>query len=314
MAEIKDKVQNALDENRMVVLVVQVLVGFQCKGIFEPGFERLPESSRSLKLVAFALLLSSLALLLMTPPYHRLVEKGEDTPRFHAFVTRIMELALIQFALGMAVDFYVPAQKLFGTAGGVMFSAGMGIVMAWFWYGIETLRRRQPRTHHMEVKKTMSDQTTKTELKDKIKQVLTEGRVVLPGTQALLGFQLITFLTDAFEKLPRSSQLLHFASTLLVALSAILLMTPPAYHRLVERGEDSEHFHRLAGRFVIGAMVPLALGISSEFYIVSLKITLSTALAATFGSAVLVTFIGLWFVFPLLQARGTPAVIVPAVR
>jgi hypothetical protein len=61
-------------------------------------------------------------------------------------------------------------------------------------------------------------------------------------------------------------------------------------------------------------MVPLALGISSEFYIVSLKITLSTALAATFGSAVLVTFIGLWFVFPLLQARGTPAVIVPAVR
>jgi len=39
----------------------------------------------------------------------------------------------------------------------------------------------------------MSGESVGTKLKDKIKLVLTEARVVLPGAQALLGFQLITF-------------------------------------------------------------------------------------------------------------------------
>ena len=151
-----------------------------------------------------------------------------------------------------------------------------------------------------------------TELKDKIRQVLTEARVVLPGTQALLGFQLVTFLTDGFEKLPRSSQLLHFTSLACVALSAILLMTPAAYHRIVEHGEDTEHFHRLASRFVVGAMVPLALGIAVDFYIVALKTTASTPVAAAIGAAVLAMFYGLWFVFPLWRARHGELIIVPA--
>ena len=38
---------------------------------------------------------------------------------------------------------------------------------------------------------------------------LTEARVILPGAQALLGFQLSVVLTQAFEKLPVSSQIAH---------------------------------------------------------------------------------------------------------
>ena len=43
-----------------------------------------------------------------------------------------------------------------------------------------------------------------TELSTRIKQVLTEARVVLPGAQALLGFQFIAVLTDSFARLPKS--------------------------------------------------------------------------------------------------------------
>ncbi len=74
---------------------------------------------------------------------------------------------------------------------------------------------------------------------------MTEARIVLPGAQALLGFQFITFLTDGFEKLSRTSQILHFVALALVALCAILLMAVPAYHRIVEKGEDTEHFQKL---------------------------------------------------------------------
>ena len=37
----------------------------------------------------------------------------------------------------------------------------------------------------------------------RIEQMLTEARVIQPGAQALLGFQLVIVLTGAFERLPR---------------------------------------------------------------------------------------------------------------
>ena len=126
---------------------------------------------------------------------------------------------------------------------------------------------------------------------------------VLPGTQALLGFQLIIFFSEAFEKLTRPLQITHFAALGLVALSAILLMTPPAYHRLVEHGEDTEHFHKIASVFVVLAMIPLAFGIAMDFFVVVKKITDSNPFAWSFAGGTLALFFGLWFAFPLLRAR-----------
>ena len=48
-----------------------------------------------------------------------------------------------------------------------------------------------------------------TPLHVKIEQMLTEARVILPGAQALLGFQLAVVLTQAFDRLPPSSKTLH---------------------------------------------------------------------------------------------------------
>jgi hypothetical protein len=39
-------------------------------------------------------------------------------------------------------------------------------------------------------------------LHTRIEQMLTEARVILPGAQALLGFQLAIVLTDTFESCP----------------------------------------------------------------------------------------------------------------
>jgi len=73
-------------------------------------------------------------------------------------------------------------------------------------------------------------------LHEKIDQMLTEARVILPGAQALLGFQLAIVLTEAFAKLPPEIKLTHGAALVLVAVSIILLMTPAAYHRIVYGG------------------------------------------------------------------------------
>jgi hypothetical protein len=303
MAKLKDKVRTGLDEGRMLVLVVQVLIGFQFRGVFEAGFERLAPEVQYLKMGAFGLLLLTLGLLLTLPSYHRLAENGDNTTKFARVMSGIMSLALLPFALALGIDLAVVSNKLFGFAGGVVGGCAAAGIALFFWYGLEMLTRDK----RTEADNMNEDEEGKTSLSDKIKEILTEGRIILPGAQALLGFQLSGFFTDSFEKLPRESQLLHLAALSLIAITAILLMTPPAYHRIVEKGEETKRFHKVANRFIISAMVPLALGIVTDFYVVLNKVTHAPGLSVGISAAVLVLFYGLWFAYPLLARNGRHA-------
>ncbi len=60
MSKLKDRIQSALDEGRMLVLGSQVLLGFQYRSIFETGFEKLPLLSRYLKVGSLGLMLLTL--------------------------------------------------------------------------------------------------------------------------------------------------------------------------------------------------------------------------------------------------------------
>ena len=147
-----------------------------------------------------------------------------------------------------------------------------------------------------------------TDLSTKIEQVLTEARVVLPGAQALLGFQFAAILMDAFEKLPRTSQLVHLASLGLIAASIVLLMSPAAFHRIVESGQDTERLHRFSSAMVLCAMVPLAFGIAGDCYVVLDKVLDSAGLALTLAGVSLIFFFGLWFGVTLaMRARRDTA-------
>jgi hypothetical protein len=121
--------------------------------------------------------------------------------------------------------------------------------------------------------------------------------MVLPGAQALLGFQFIAFLAAGYDDLPDSSKQVHLVSLLLIALTTVLLMTPAAYHRLVAHGENTEDFYQFAGRMVLAAMVPLALGISSDLFVVARKVTNSIGVAASAAALTLGFCYGLWFAF-----------------
>ena len=289
--ELKDKIRVGLDENRMLVLVVQVLIGFDFRAVFEAGFEKLPTFLQSFKLASLGAQLFTLALLMTIPSYHRLVERGEDTENFCLILRRFMTWAMVPFALSIGAEFAVPGYKLFGFAG----SACLGLV-TWalafvFWDLFPRLARVPTNDTHMNKPQAVS-------LTDKIKQVLTESRVVLPGTQALLGFDLITFLSPSFDRLPSTLQMTHLAALLCTAVSAVLLMTPPAYHRIALRGEESEGFLRLASGFVVTAMAFLATGLSVDLYVVIAKVTRSAFYAGGLSTLTLATLAGFWFVYP----------------
>ncbi len=103
------------------------------------------------------------------------------------------------------------------------------------------------------------------QLKDKIQNGLSEVRILVLGAQVLLGFQFRGVLESGFEKLPSSSRFIHTCVLALLIATLCLLITPAAYHRIVERGEDTEHFHGFAGRLVVTAAAPLALGSCGDF-------------------------------------------------
>jgi hypothetical protein len=294
VAALTDKVQNALDEARMLMLGTQVLIGFDFRAAIEPGFDKLPEIGQYLKLVSLGLMLTTLGLLLWPGAFHQQVERGEDTARAHSFTTQVMRFALMPFAMGLGLDLWTPFQVVFGPVAGVLAGVAAGMFALFCWYRLNWVTGHSP--HQVKEARAMSqDESGGTPLETRIRQVLTEARVVLPGAQALLGFQLIAVLADGFDKLPESSRQLHLVSLILLAVSTVLLMTPAAYHRVVEQGENTERFHRFASRLVMLAMVPLGLAIAADAYIVVNKVTHSPSLAIAITVLLLAFFFGCWF-------------------
>ena len=295
MARLKDKVQNALDEARLLILGAQVLLGFEYRSVFESGFATLPAHSKYLKLVGLTVLLVAIALLIWPGAYHRIVASGEDTEGVHNFTSRVMEFALAPFSIGLGLNLFVAGEKVAGTIAGVTIGIAATLAAVVCWYGLEALQRGGHPEEESVNRVNESHGSGGTTLRDKIKHVLTETRVVLPGAQALLGFQLATILMDGFDKLPDVSRYVHLISLCLIAASVILLMTPAAYHRIVEKGEETEHFHDFASRILLAAMVPLALGVCGDFFVVAWKVTESIELAFAAALLMLVLFYGLWF-------------------
>jgi hypothetical protein len=75
---------------------------------------------------------------------------------------------------------------------------------------------------------TAQDQIHVETLEEEATHATDEARMVLPGVQAVLGFQLVALFNQRFELLSPAEQVLHLAAFLLVALAMGLLMTPAA--------------------------------------------------------------------------------------
>src|SRR5882724_5287563 len=84
------------------------------------------------------------------------------------------------------------------------------------------------------------------------RHVLEECRMVLPGIQALFGFQLIAVFNQGFaENLSHAQQLLHLVAIVLTTLAMALVMTPAALHRQAEPKAVSDRFLWLASNMVL---------------------------------------------------------------
>ena len=304
MSSLSDRAENALNETRMLILGAQVLIGFGFQASFQPGFNRLPETAQQVKLIGLGLMLVAMGLLILPGAFHQIVERGHDTLRLIAFTGRAAALALLPFAIGIGVEAYIAGLVVFGEGAAIALGLlGTAFALS-LWYGLDWAWRLRDVAHGRAVKEAPMAESP-TPLETRIKQVLMEARVVLPGAQALLGFQLAAMLTDAFVELPRSSQYVHLVSLGLMAITIVLLMAPAAFHRIVEAGQDTERLHRFSTAMLLAALVPLGLGLAGDFYVVTAKVLKAPETALALSAASLVFFFGLWFGMTLtVRARG----------
>jgi len=130
--------------------------------------------------------------------------------------------------------------------------------------------------------------------------LLDECRMVLPGIQALLGFQLISVFSQGFgASLSGFEQRLHLLAILLVVVAIAIIMTPAALHRANPR-EVGADFILLTTRLLPASMFLLALSISIDFYLVG-RVILGGIIAVP-AAALFMLFVTLWFVLPRSQA------------
>ena len=155
---------------------------------------------------------------------------------------------------------------------------------------------------------TNDDRVKPLELDDELRHVFAECRMVLPGIQALFGFQMIAVFSDAFaEKLMPSQQTIHGLAIGFVVLATSLIMSPAALHRRAEPQLASDRFLRAASRLMRAAMIFLAAGISFDVYIVATLIRHSQLLALSAGAGAFALFLSLWEGYPALYRRRNAA-------
>src|SRR5512143_3511748 len=136
-------------------------------------------------------------------------------------------------------------------------------------------------------------------LGDAVSAVLDECRMILPGLQALFGFQLIAVFNQGFdEKLTPAEQQIHLLALALVAVAGALVMTPAAYHRQTAPRHASEGFIHMAGRLLLLAMIPMIIGIGLDFYLIARIILKDSLLSLILALLLMAFFAAAWYLLP----------------
>jgi len=146
------------------------------------------------------------------------------------------------------------------------------------------------------------DESEAERLDRNLSELLQELRVALPGVQVLFAFLLAVPFQQGFVKVTSFQKGVYFATLLCTAISAALLISPSAYHRMTFRLQQKRQLVHLSNRLAIVGLGFLALAMTGAIMLVTdvlfgvLLTVIATGLAATM-------FALLWYVLPLAR-RG----------
>jgi len=129
-------------------------------------------------------------------------------------------------------------------------------------------------------------------------ELLQELRVALPGVQVLFAFLLAVPFQRNFTEISPFEEKVYFGTLLCTALSAALLISPTAYHRLTFHLQQKRELVFLANRLAIAGLGFLALAMSGAILLIT-DVLFGGVATWLFTGAALLTFALLWVGLPL---------------
>ncbi len=132
-------------------------------------------------------------------------------------------------------------------------------------------------------------------------ELLSELRVTQTGVAILFSLLLTVPFSARFEEVDDFGRRVYLAALLLSAASAVVLIAPVAYHRVLFHQRQKPHIVKVANRMALSGLGLLSLAVTAVLLLVSdmlMPRVAAVALAAVFGLGTL----SLWFV-PALARR-----------
>lgn len=137
-------------------------------------------------------------------------------------------------------------------------------------------------------------------------ELLQELRVALPGVQVLFAFLLAVPFQTGFRHISSFQEKVYFVTLLCTAVSAALLISPTAYHRLTFRFQQKRQLVMLANRLAIGGLAFLALAMTGAIMLIT-DVLFGGVTTAVTSAAAGGTFFFLWYLMPLGRRPRAPA-------
>jgi len=145
-------------------------------------------------------------------------------------------------------------------------------------------------------------------LKEQLRNIIEEARMILPGIQALFGFQTVAVFNQRFDDLPEGVQFIHLLALAMVVVAIALCMAPAACHRIAAPHEASEAIVKVASRLIFLALAPLSAGMALDMYVVVRIVTESATASSVAALLTLALLLSLWFILPLYKRRKQPLI------
>ncbi len=142
------------------------------------------------------------------------------------------------------------------------------------------------------------DETEDERLDRNLGELLQELRVALPGVQVLFAFLLAVPFQQNFTEISHFQERVYFATLLCTAVSAALLISPSAYHRMTFHLQQKRQLVFLANRLAIAGLGFLALAMTGAIMLIT-DVLFGGVATVVASAAAMAMFVVLWYVLPL---------------
>jgi hypothetical protein len=143
------------------------------------------------------------------------------------------------------------------------------------------------------------DESEQERLDRNLSELLQELRVALPGVQVLFAFLLTVPFQQGFTRITPFQERIYFVTLLCTAISAAMLISPSAYHRMNFRLQQKEDLVLIANRLAIVGLGFLALAMTGAVMLITDVVFGATATVAVTTALVFCMFVALWYLLPL---------------